>query len=428
MSSYTKYVVLLFVILVSSQCIAVNKDEQVAPTSPGHRSPPGAEPYFGYHTHLSRTVAWDNEFAQRRELLAAVRSGGGGFIRTGFPWKAIEPKKGKMDWEVFDDLVTVTRQNDIQILGVLHALPEWVADPQHHQDDWRHFVGQVITRYGENVDHWEIWNEPNLERYWPRKAGIEIYTDYVKIAAEVIKEHDPDDTVLLGGLACGGEKKQDSLFQYWEKLFKRDVLEFCDGIAFHPYRYPGIKLISLYNRLTKTAQKYTDRTLEYWITEFGVNTREKNGSATSPKLLNLQVRDILQTAICFKAIGGKRFIIFELIDPGRNHANQFLGVLDHERGERPAHTAVAWLAGIFGHYLVTDSEVIDTKTFAVQLRDDSGNTAYLTWGRQGYEWVQKHMPNNTQLIPTSFDKEYSALTSDGNYRPAFDEDTIIFWQ
>ncbi len=70
---------------------------------------------------------------------------------------------------------------------------------------WARFVNRAVNRYrpggdaGLAVRHWEIWNEPDLCHFW--SGTVADYARLLKVAYLVIKQSDPEATVIWGGLA-----------------------------------------------------------------------------------------------------------------------------------------------------------------------------------------------------------------------------------
>ena len=82
--------------------------------------------------------------------------------------------------------------------------------PINANNPWARFVEQAVKRYqpggtaGLNVQYWEVWNEPDLCHFWG--GTLPDYVRMLKVAYLVIKNVDPDATVMWGGLALFGPK------------------------------------------------------------------------------------------------------------------------------------------------------------------------------------------------------------------------------
>jgi hypothetical protein len=60
----------------------------------------------------------------------------------------------------------------LRILGILAHTPAWATDGSpgagepRVADEWRNFCTAAAERYAGSIEVWEIWNEPNLARFW----------------------------------------------------------------------------------------------------------------------------------------------------------------------------------------------------------------------------------------------------------------------
>lgn len=81
---------------------------------------------------------------------------------------------------------------------------------------WENFVRAAVQQFGDHVHYWQIGSTVNDPDDWGRVLfpGAEtpiappdpaLYSDMLKIAHHVIKSENTTDTILLGGLALGGD-------------------------------------------------------------------------------------------------------------------------------------------------------------------------------------------------------------------------------
>ena len=94
-------------------------------------------------------------------------------------WFEIEPEKGKFDWAGLDRLVDKCVKAGIKPVICFYGTPRWASNTPDDTryvvhvwaynayaakdvNDWTNFVGQLVKRYGDRVDTWEVWNEPHL--------------------------------------------------------------------------------------------------------------------------------------------------------------------------------------------------------------------------------------------------------------------------
>lgn len=105
-------------------------------------------------------------------LLDAVSEAGIGWLRVDVSWREIESAPGVYDWRRVDAVVAESRRRHLEILGIVAYTPGWATDgtagsgAPRSRDDWRRFCAAAAGRYAGSIAVWEIWNEPNLDRFW----------------------------------------------------------------------------------------------------------------------------------------------------------------------------------------------------------------------------------------------------------------------
>lgn len=68
------------------------------------------------------------------------------------------------------------------------------------ESDWKVFVELIVQRYRNDVDAWEIWNEPDSKNYLHPNT-VTALLPLQKVGYETIKAHAPDSIVLNGPIA-----------------------------------------------------------------------------------------------------------------------------------------------------------------------------------------------------------------------------------
>lgn len=190
------------------------------------------------------------------------------WVRLGFRWDEIEPTKGIYQFGKSDAIVNLSIKHDIKILGVIAKTPEWASNanntisPPQNYEDWERFVRKVVTHYKGQINHWEIWNEPDIQKFW--KGTPEEYINLQKISYEIIKEVDPSIKVLSAGLDGNGEK-------YLDKLLDLNLASYCDIIAFHPYGNSPEKSVERVKNFLSIMEKHNVKK-PLWFTEIGWQT------------------------------------------------------------------------------------------------------------------------------------------------------------
>jgi hypothetical protein len=142
-----------------------------------------------------------------------------GWTRLLFYWSELEPD-GADSWNSFHEpLERIDREiaGGREVIGMLGNTPAWATDGvpnagvprglylpiQDSNNLWAGFVRKVMTAYKGRINHWLIWNEPDIAMgvygaLW--QGTIEDYFQLVKVAYLVAREVDPQIKIHLGGL------------------------------------------------------------------------------------------------------------------------------------------------------------------------------------------------------------------------------------
>jgi len=197
---------------------------------------------FGVNVSLERYEGQDLHRA-----LAMIRDGGFHWIRQRFPWAEIEPEQGEYHWEEWDRIVAAALEYDLTIIAVLETSPSWArapmdaGTPQAPPRDFTYFADfarAFASRHGEQLDYYEIWDQPNLYPHWgERYTDPTAYTHLLQAGYRAVKQADPEALVLSAGLAPnveeGGQFMSDILFL--QKMYEAGAKEYFDILAIKPY-------------------------------------------------------------------------------------------------------------------------------------------------------------------------------------------------
>ncbi|HOX39525.1 MAG TPA: cellulase family glycosylhydrolase [Candidatus Brocadiia bacterium] len=179
---------------------------------------------FGVNIHFTHGSARDLEL---------MKASGIEMIRMDFTWTAIEREKGKYDFAACDQLLNDMDAMGIRCLMVIDYGNSLYEEASPSREETRaayaRMVEDAARRYrGRNVI-WEVWNEPNLPRFWQPIQNVDDYMALVKALVPAIRRGDPDSCVVAP--ACSG-----IALGWLEECFKRGMLELVDGVSVHPYR------------------------------------------------------------------------------------------------------------------------------------------------------------------------------------------------
>ncbi|HHS96355.1 MAG TPA: hypothetical protein ENK08_00415, partial [Chloroflexi bacterium] len=185
-----------------------------------------------------------------RPYLTLALNAGSRWDRFDFVWPNIEPSNDQWNFSAYDDLVNDLHAAGVNIVGILLWTPGWAVSPDCQLEGqalsrptqpsphryappppagtlstsaepktcpprgldlpwndpgnyWGDFVYTVVSRYGDRVKYWEVWNEPDYcdPGYICSWSGTSVdYAQLLKVGYQATKAACPDCTVLFGGL------------------------------------------------------------------------------------------------------------------------------------------------------------------------------------------------------------------------------------
>jgi hypothetical protein len=132
----------------------------------------------------------------------------------------------------------------------------------------------LVTRYGRNgslwaehpevaphpVRSWQIWNEPNLTRYWNVAPWAPSYVALVKRADRALKAADPHAKTVLAGLP-------NESWKAIKALYAAGVRGHYDILALHPYTGLPRNVMRIIRIVRAQLRKRGDAKVPIWITE-----------------------------------------------------------------------------------------------------------------------------------------------------------------
>lgn len=214
------------------------------------------------------------------------------WIRADFEWSGIEGTKGSFTWGRADVAVDQARSHGINVLATLDYTPAWARTnqasdhyPPDDPNDYANFAKAAVLRYKDRVHHWEIWNEPNLWRFWLPKPNVNAYTTLLKKAYAAIKSVDPAATVMVGGLTVSGGINLSTTFL--QNIYANNggtSKGLFDAVAWHPYcrtRKPTrstdswcvwYQMNGAHPSGRSIMVAHGDAAKQIWPTEYGVGT------------------------------------------------------------------------------------------------------------------------------------------------------------
>lgn len=296
---------------------------------------------------------------------AAANALGAGWTRVTFEWNRIQ-LGGPHEWNgapISDEVLANELAAGRQVVGLLITTPGWATDvgigpgvPQGlylPADDpnnyWASFVRTIVARYAGRIDHWTIWNEPEIPAGSPDMTwggSIEDFIQLLRVAYTVAKETNPNAVIHLPAITHWHN-------EHWFGQFL-DALVADAGAAANDY-YFDIATLHLYHEPEKiyevTAHYY--RLLHdhgiykpFWIAE------------TNAYLSRISEEEqaffIVQAFSLEIAAGAERIAVYKMADTETDQAAdpEPFGLVRMDGSRRPAFTAYQvaanYLAGFRG--------------------------------------------------------------------------------
>lgn len=180
-------------------------------------------------------------------MLEQAAEAGIDWVRIDFSWFDVESTQGNLDWWKFNRFTAKAESLGLNVFASLGGPPSWALkypSAQSHEpgyrvieelSGWYSFVDAAVSRYEGVIDHWGIWNEPDLTAFWygTRQEYIE---DIFMPTADIIHAASPTAKLVGPGLSMLASNQPTGPWYDWlEDIFVQagDKIDIFD---FHAYR------------------------------------------------------------------------------------------------------------------------------------------------------------------------------------------------
>jgi O-antigen ligase len=273
------WLILLLVVALVIQATIVAHQTRIRGIPGGFPTPvvEADVPMLGVNVALEQ---YDDEALET--ALVCIEAGGFTWVRQSFYWSQIEPRPGQLDWSVPDRiLAALARHPQLRLVAVLDDDP---PVPPENPDRFAAFAGAFAARYGAQVAHYQVWDEPNLADHWGgRSVNPPAYADLLARTACAIRASDPDAPIILAGLAPTVETGPQNLsdVRYLEQLYQAGAASTFDVIAGKPYGFytgpddrradESVLNFSRLILLRETMVRHGDADKAVWASHWGWN-------------------------------------------------------------------------------------------------------------------------------------------------------------
>lgn len=304
---------------------------------------------------------------------------GAAWTRVTFNWAHMQPGSAN-DWipPLSDEQLQAEVGRGRLVVGLLIGLPDWARDenklpaglataPDDPANLWAQFVRRLAAHYGAHIDHWVVWNEPDI---WDDDApghtwdgDVDDFARLQQLTYLVLKESDPQSVVHLPALTYywdanyGREQYMDRLLAALLALPQAAQHNaYFDVATAHLYFQPHdvYEIITAFRRILAGHELHKP----IWLVE--TNAPPSNDPAWPVSAVTLRVTQDEQAAYIPQAFaaalaaGAERIAVYKLQDlPGDRQANpEPFGLLRMDGSRRRAFStyqiAARYMAGVHG--------------------------------------------------------------------------------
>jgi len=212
-----------------------------------------------------------------------IASSGAESVRTAFDWRAAQPvADGPVDFAATDAVVAAAAARRLRVIPVVHRTPEWAAErpgdgaasAPRGTADFAAYLTALVGRYGPRgslwaeqpglprmaIRDWQIWNEPNLTRYWTTQPFARPYVALLRASRRALRAADPGSRTILAGLP-------NESWIALRRVYKAGGRRTFDAVALHPYTGRPRNVIKLIRFARREMRRARDRRKPVWLTE-----------------------------------------------------------------------------------------------------------------------------------------------------------------
>jgi hypothetical protein len=202
-------------------------------------------------------------------------------VRTAVRWYELQPADAPPDLTALDAVVAAAASRGLEVLPVVAGTPGWAAktpgditSPPVGPASFGRFLSTLVARYGPAgslwaerpdlpripVRAWQVWNEPNLTRYWSEQPFARSYVALLRAARSALRAADPRATLVLAGLP-------NESWTALRRIYQAGGRGLFDAVALHPYTRRPRDVVRTVEYARREMRKRGDRKVPVWVTE-----------------------------------------------------------------------------------------------------------------------------------------------------------------
>lgn len=310
--------------------------------------------------------------------LDMIQQAGFKIVRMDFFWNKCETQKGIYDFSEYDKLYANLKSRGLKPIFELDFGNSlygelWSIKKPTTRRAFANFAAKAVEHFKNEDIIWEIWNEPNISKFWYPKPNAIEYTLLAKETSTAIRKKNPNTVIV-------GPALSEIKYNYLEDCMKNGLLNYIDAITVHPYRPTGPETLEQdIIRLKALIGKYnkTNKNIQILSGEWGYPSKTFDCSES------LQAKYLTRMFLYNAYLGIPVSIWYDWQDDGvgSNNAEHNFGLIYFNRTPKPSY-----------HSMVRLSKYLKDKTKAQRLTSNpndyillftgNGEQVYAIWTTQ----------------------------------------------
>ena len=295
-------------------------------------------------------------FTQDSTALDAASSAGFAWVRTDLTWSAVEQTANVYNWGPYDALISAVQSRGMHAILILdygNALYTGGFSTPPSTDAainaYGNFAQAAAEHFAGTGTRFEIWNEPNISKFWPPDPDPAQFAAMATVAVARIHQGDPNAMVTTAGLS-GFD------FSFAQGLVSAGGVVGADAIGIHPYGIsnPAGPLVDDLVLFQSVMGGGPSGSPPVWDTEWGFSSTDYSPAGTSnghdPGAQARQAVLVSREMLSACAVGFPLYVYYDIKDDGTDPTNREdnFGLLGSDYADKPAMTAVRTLAAVAG--------------------------------------------------------------------------------
>ncbi|MCB8932408.1 MAG: hypothetical protein H6534_03105 [Chthonomonadaceae bacterium] len=263
-----------------------------------------------------------------------LRAAGFKWVRMDLLWHAVERKRGVYDFKEYDRLMGHLQRVGVRPVFILCYGNELYGSGAPRSPETRgafaRFALAAVRHFQGRGVVWELWNEPNLSKFWSPHADAAEYVALARVVGTALRRGAPDEW-FVGPAVSGFD------WPFLETCFEGGLLDLWDAVTVHPYRQSAPETAGAdWRRLRSVMGRHTARDVPLLSGEWGYSERYPGQNAQT------QADYAVRQYVANLASGVAMSIWYDWKDDGSDplEIEHHFGTVATDLREKPAYEAI----------------------------------------------------------------------------------------